>query len=194
MPDYTKCCIYKLCCKDPMIEDCYIGSTTNVIKRRQNHKKSCTNPNDKEYNTYKYQFIREKGEWLNWNLVVIEEFSCENKFQKEKMERYYIEELKPTLNKAVPVKYQTGDVYNKKEYDHMYFKGRYEANKDIMNEKGREYYKNNKNKIKEKVCKPYTCECGRTIRYGDKATHFKTKVHQDYISSSPSSSSSKEEV
>ena len=48
MPDYTKCCIYKLCCKDPMIEDCYIGSTTNVIKRRQNHKKSCTNPNDKE--------------------------------------------------------------------------------------------------------------------------------------------------
>ena len=58
MPDYTKCCIYKMCCKDANIEEIYIGSTTNVIRRRCEHKSKCTNPNDKDYNAYKYQFIR----------------------------------------------------------------------------------------------------------------------------------------
>ena len=72
MPDYNKCCVYKLCCKDPEIEQFYIGSTTNPTKRKCDHKKCCTNANDKEYNTYKYQFIRDHGGWLNWDLVVIE--------------------------------------------------------------------------------------------------------------------------
>ena len=178
MPDYAKCCIYKLCCKDPMIEDFYIGSTTNVIKRRQQHKTRCTNPNGKGHSTYVYSFIREFGGWDNWNLIVIEEFTCDNKFQKEKMERSYVEKLKPTLNKIIPANYQTGHVYDKQEYDQKYSK---------------EYYKNNKNTIKERECKPYVCECGRTIQYGIKARHFRSKVHQDYISSS-SSSSSKEEL
>ena len=221
MPDYAKCCIYKLCCKDPMIEDFYIGSTTNVIKRRQSHKRCCTNPNDKEHNIYKYQFIREHGGWLNWNLVVIEEFSCESKMQKEKIERTYIEKLKPTLNKLIPANYQTGDVYNKQEYSKQYHEANrdkilehqkeyYEANKDKILEQQKEYketnrdkikehkksyYQNNKDNIREKACKPYTCECGRTIQHTEKARHFKSKVHQDYISiSSSSSSSSKEDV
>ena len=39
MPDYSKCCVYKLCCKDPEIEQFYIGSTTNATKRKCDHKK-----------------------------------------------------------------------------------------------------------------------------------------------------------
>ena len=76
MPDYSKCCVYKLCCKDQEIEQFYIGSTTNPTQRKCDHKKCCTKVNDKEYNTYKYQFIRDHGGRNNWDLIVIEEFSC----------------------------------------------------------------------------------------------------------------------
>ena len=50
MPDYSKCCIYKLCCKDATVESIYIGSTTNPTKRKCDHKKCFTKVNDKEYN------------------------------------------------------------------------------------------------------------------------------------------------
>ena len=265
MPDYSKCCVYKLCCKDATVESIYIGSTTNIIKRKHDHKKCCTNPDDKEYDTYKYQFIRDNGGWDNWCLIAIEEFSCSSKLEQLKMERNYIENLKPSLNKTIPARHQTGDVYNKKEYSKGYYnvnkdsinekkkeyiannkekikkqhkehyeankdkirerqkhyfeaniskikerrKEYYEANKDIINEKKKKYYEANKDKIseqhkqyteanKDKInehrYKPFVCECGRTIRYGDKARHCRTKVHQDYISSSSSPSSSNEEA
>ena len=33
--DYSICCIYKLCCNDPLIKDEYYGHTTNKTKRKQ---------------------------------------------------------------------------------------------------------------------------------------------------------------
>ena len=35
--DYSKACIYKICCKDVEIVDVYVGSTTNLIQRRKSH-------------------------------------------------------------------------------------------------------------------------------------------------------------
>ena len=189
MPDYTKCCIYKLCCKDPMIDQFYIGSTTNVIKRRQSHKKSCTNPNDKEYNTYKYQFIREKGEWLNWDLVVIEEFSCDSKMQQHKIERQYIENLKPSLNKTIPARYQTGDIYNVQEYKREHNKEYYEANKHKIRDQNKEYYEANKDKISEQ--KKVYREANKDKIKEQRREYYKNK--KDKLSLSSSSSSSGEE-
>ena len=54
-----------------MIEDIYIGSTTNVVKRRQQHKQRCTNPKCKDYNAHTCQFIRDNGGWDNWSLIAI---------------------------------------------------------------------------------------------------------------------------
>ena len=34
MPDYSKCFIYKLCCRDASIEEIYIGSTCNLTRRK----------------------------------------------------------------------------------------------------------------------------------------------------------------
>ena len=56
--DYTKTIIYKICCKDPLVKDIYVGSTTNFIKRKNNHKTRCFNNNSKDYNMYVYEFIR----------------------------------------------------------------------------------------------------------------------------------------
>ena len=197
MPDYSKCCVYKLCCKDATIESIYIGSTTNITKRKSDHKTRCSNPNDSAYNQYKYEFIRDHGGWQNWDLIVLEQFSCHSKMEQHKIERDYVEKLKPTLNRNIPANYQTGDVYNKKEYDQRYKKERYEVIRDKVIEKQKQYYETNKEQAKayyknnkDKLCKPYTCECGRTIQHTVKARHFRSKVHQDYISSISSSSSS----
>ena len=79
MPDYSKSIIYKLCCKDPSITDIYIGSTTNFIERKCSHKNCCINKNSKKYNMNVYKFIREHGDWDNWDMVQIEIYGVEKK-------------------------------------------------------------------------------------------------------------------
>ena len=79
MPDYSKSIIYKLCCKDPSITDIYIGSTTNFIERKCSHKNCCINKKSKKYNMNVYKFIREHGDWDNWDMVQIEIYGVEKK-------------------------------------------------------------------------------------------------------------------
>ena len=55
--------------------------------------------------------------------------------QKEEKEREWIELLKPTLNKRIPARYQTGDVWSIEEYDKAY----YEQNKDKILEYSKAY-------------------------------------------------------
>ena len=43
MPDYNNTIIYRIVCKDANITDCYVGHTTNMVKRRQQHKHTCNN-------------------------------------------------------------------------------------------------------------------------------------------------------
>ena len=126
MPDYIKSYIYKICCTDASIEEIYVGSTCNFSRRKRDHKSRCHNEACEQYKSYVYQFVRDHGGWANWDMIMIEEFSCDTKMQKERKERGWIETLKPTLNKAIPAHYQTGDVSNRLEYD----KTDYNQNKD----------------------------------------------------------------
>ena len=156
MPDYSKCVIYKLCCKDLNIKDIYVGSTCNFINRKHRHKLCCYNENDtKKYNYKVYKFIRENGGFENWDMILIEEYSCENKQQKLQRERYWLEELKASLNGNVPGR----DI---KEYL-------------------KEYHETNKERISEKLKEKMTCECGSVYRKADKLRHEKSKKHLDYI-------------
>jgi len=113
--DYSKSIIYKIVCNDTSITDCYVGSTTDLKSRKSKHKYRCNNSNDKEHNSYKYQFIRENGCWNNWSVIVVEELKCENKNQLETRQRYWLEELKATLNKKIPTR--TMKEYTKEYYD-----------------------------------------------------------------------------
>ena len=98
MVNYGKSMIYKLVCNDVNISDCYVGSTTNFYRRKQEHKSNCCNVNSKIYNSYKYIFIRANGGFENWSMIIIENYSCENKRELEKKERYFMELLNATLN------------------------------------------------------------------------------------------------
>ena len=113
MVNYNQSIIYKLCCRDPTITDIYIGSTTNMYRRKQEHKKICNNSNYEAFNFYVYQFIRDNGGWSNWDMVEIEQFNATEKSDLHKRERHWIEELKSTLNCSIPTR-------KKKEYAEAY--------------------------------------------------------------------------
>ena len=49
-----------------------------------------------------YSNIREKGDWDNWQMIMVEEFKCDNKLEATKREREYLEKLQANLNGNVP--------------------------------------------------------------------------------------------
>ncbi len=137
--DYSQTIIYKLCCKDPLITDIYIGHTKNFKQRKNTHKTSCCNVNDKKYNQYVYKFIRENGGWENWNMIQIKEHNCKNKREAESTEQYWIEQLGASLNTNKPYALC-------KEDEKIYKKIWYEEKKDYILEKAKQTYEENKDK------------------------------------------------
>ena len=135
--DYSQTIIYKLCCKDTTISDIYIGHTTNFTQRKNQHKTSCCNENDKKYNQYVYQFIRNNGGWDNWSMIQIQEHNLKNKREAESTEHYWIEQLCAKLNTNKP--------YAKcKEEPKIYKENWYEEKKDYILEKAKQNYEDNK--------------------------------------------------
>ena len=118
--DYTKAVIYKIYCLDENIKDCYIGLTTDFIRRKACHKQSSQLKNLKLYN-----FIREYGGWNNWKMEIIYKFENDIDVDKgycEEIEGNFINEHAATLNTAK---------FNRKKYD-------------------KEWYSQNLQRIKEK--------------------------------------------
>lgn len=176
MVNYGKSFVYKLCCKDTSITDEYIGSTTNFSRRKSQHKYNCVNLNE---GLPVYIFINNNGGWNNWSMILIEEFSCENKIQLCQRERYWIEERKPTLNIRPPfITIEEG-----KETTRIYNKKYNIENRDINNLKKKEKYEENKKQILEKLKEKIICECGAEVCKHSVARHQRTKKHQDFMNS-----------
>jgi hypothetical protein len=182
--NYSNNCVYKICCNDINITDCYVGSTTNLIERRRHHKCACNNENNKHYNYNVYKFIRDNGGWGNWTVVLVESYpECKSKEELLKFERYHMEKLEATLNSCVPGRthkqYYKDNAekikqYNKnnsekiKEYQKQYGKN----NSEKIKEYAKEYYQNNIEKIKEQT----ECEfCHSFVRKDNLFRHHKSK-------------------
>lgn len=157
MTKYDNCSIYKLCCKNPEINDFYIGSTKNFRNRKYTHKGSCNNINRQEYSRYMYQFIREHGGWNNWDMIELKKVSCENKRELLLLERQVFEELKPTLNCNTPfTTLEEKRQQKKKLHNRLHY-----------NERKR-----------EKI----TCECGAVVSRTHMARHKnESKKHKKYL-------------
>ena len=148
MPDYSKCVMYKLVCKDKDIKDCYIGSTCNHSRRKSQHKNCCNNEKSKGYNIKVYKFIRDNGGWGNWDFVIIEKYPCNDKVEKGIRERYWIE-LMGTLNTEIPSRTKKEYYEKNKEKNKEHYKEYRDNNKDKAKEYQKEYRDNNKDKRKE---------------------------------------------
>ena len=92
--DYSKAQIYRVVCKNPKITDCFIGSTTNLTHMRSNHHRDSKQEHPK-LNQNLYKFIRENGGWSNFQLILIESYSCSVKEELMMKLREYIENLNP---------------------------------------------------------------------------------------------------
>ena len=162
--DYSKIIIYKIVHKEDYDnENIYIGSTTNFVKRKNNHKNCCNNPNDKKYHLKNYENIRENGGWEMWNMIEIEKFPCADKNESLKREREWIEFYKSKLNKILPTR-------TDKEYGIEY----YQNNKTKMNEYAKQYRQDNKEKLsnyeklrnnKKSKCDKCGCEVVRLDKH-----------------------------
>jgi hypothetical protein len=176
--DFSKTIFYRIVCNDLNITDCYIGHTTNFIKRKQHHKSDCNKETNKNYKFKVYQFIRENGGWDNWSMIMIEQISCENLNEACKLERKFIEEYKATLNIVIPTRtkkeWYIDNIDKSKEW--------YINNIDKKKEYSKEYYNKNIDKMKEQK-KEYLkltiyCDCcKKDIIKNNKARHLKTKNH-----------------
>ena len=136
--DYSKTLIYKIVCNDLNITECYVGHTTNFIKRKNLHKSDCTNNNSKSYNLKIYQFIRANSGWDNFSMLEIEKYPCNDINEATARERHWYEQLNAILNTQIPSR-------TKREYIKEY----YETNKEQILEKAKEYRETNKEQILE---------------------------------------------
>ena len=180
--------VYKIICKDENITDIYVGSSCDFKSRLSCHKSDCYNVKSNNYNSKVYQFIRENGDWDNWNMIKIIDIDCEDKNELKYYEQLYISSLNPKLN--------CRNSYTTEEDRKEYRKEQYQQNKDKIKERNKEYRENNKDKekqrhkehreknkdkLKEKASVKINCECGAIISRGFKSEHIKTKKHLNNI-------------
>ena len=153
LPDFSKCKIYKLVCKDLLIKECYVGHTCNWIHRKSEHKRSIINESRIEYFSNKSIFIRDNGGWNNWDMVLIEEYPCETRLEAHQRERYWMETLKASLNMTVPsrLEKEQKQIYYQQNKEHILqqCKEYVENNKQTRLQYQKEYREKNKDKIKE---------------------------------------------
>ena len=175
--DYSKTIIYKIVCNDLNVKDIYVGSTTDFTKRKNKHK-SCCDTNT----SYKiYQIIRDNGGWKNWTMLEIEKFPCKDGNESRTRERYWYEQLNPTLNTILPIAIEE-DKEKRKEYlekyreEHaeeikQYHANNYIENKEEIDARNKAYKE--KNKEKEKL---------RQAKYREEhAEEIKKKNAEKYI-------------
>jgi len=187
--DYSNTVVYLLHSNDPLIKDKYIGYSKDFPARKSNHKSDCNNVKSPDYNTPVYKFIRENGGFDNWDFEILERANLEDKKEAKTLERYYIETLKPSLNKNL-----TGQTPEERaEYDRVYHRIRRKKMKDDPEYRKKKYEANKKRsedpelKKKDAATKKeqITCICGAIHRRDGKSQHLKTETHKEYLKNNP---------
>lgn len=173
--NYQNAVIYKIVPNDLNNESCYIGSTTNFNKRKSDHKDNLKAENKANYPIYKC--IRENGGWNAWDMILIENYPCNNKNELHARERHFIEELKSNLNKVIPTRtLQEYNIDNKERLNKI-SREYHEKHKDVQNQKNKNNYEKNKVQVRAKMNEVIICECGKNYTYGNRHRHWKSKIH-----------------
>ena len=179
--DCSKTIIYKIVCNDLTVKDCYVGHTTDMTKRKWQHKTACNNEKNKAHNQKIYKIIRENGGWDNWTMLLVEKFPCKDKFEACKREREVYEEMDAIMNTRSP--YRTQEEH--KEYKKLYYQERKEETKqkhkqnqkkyrEEHREELKKYYQEHKKEIAEKNKEKAECEyCSKLLSKCSMSRHHK---------------------
>lgn len=174
--DYSKAVIYKIVCKDPEIKGIYVGATTDLKSRKQQHRRSLTCRNNHNYNYYIYDYIRENGGWDNFDVVKIEDYPCDDYEDLHKREREWLEYLEANLNKVIPGREKAEWYNDNKERILKRKKELYYQKQEEKKRYSKDYYWKNREKIREKQKKGKD-RCPETKK--EKAKDLKDKIECD---------------
>jgi hypothetical protein len=156
MPDYSNGKIYTIRCRtdDTLI---YVGSTIQSLAVRWGgHKITCCKEECKNWLIYKTI----NNNWDDWYIELHSLYPCNSREELGRKEGEIIREI-GTLNMKI----------NGRTYDEWY-----ETYKNTKKEKAKEYYQNNKDKIKEKII----CNCGCVINKSSLNKHLKSQKHTSF--------------
>ena len=203
MEKYQEGKIYKIISNK--LDLVYYGSTTKTLKQRLN-----------DHRGHYKRYLKGKGQYYSSfelmklddaQIILVEDFPCENKKELHQRERFYIES-NTCVNKNIPGRTEkewrekNKEILLEKRREYIKqnseklkkeFKEWANNNKEKIAERQKKYYQDNKvgilqkkednkEEISERMRKKITCECGRVISFGTKAKHNKTKIHQELIS------------
>ena len=188
--DFSGSVIYKIYCKDENIKDFYIGSSKDLYDRMRVHKSMCYNENVSGYSLKIYEFIRENGDWENFNVEIVEYYPCKNEKELKVREQYYIKKYEPTLNCLNAHRTQEEIKERKKETSKIWNESEKGKQSRINSSKKKtEKLMNNPEKYHQILQKkrewgkqPKFCEiCNRTLTNDSWNKHTKSKIHLENV-------------
>jgi len=100
--DYSNTIIYKITCKDPSIQDVYVGHTVNFVQRKKAHRLCCMNGNSHGHNCKVYKVIRNNGGWNNWSMDIVAFYKCKDLNEARQKEQEHFVALNATMNSIEP--------------------------------------------------------------------------------------------
>lgn len=90
---------YRIYCKNPDVDDSYIGSTNNLKQRVREHQSRCMNLADPAYSRPLYTAIRANGGLNNWEFEEIECVECATRDEMRHIEEDFVYIHGANLNK-----------------------------------------------------------------------------------------------
>ena len=129
--------IYLLSCKNPLIRDLYVGSTSNLINRSNVHANDALTKNSRLY-----RCIRDTGGFSNWACTPIETI-IGTKLEARIIERHHCEAFHANLNTYKSYRSAAeARVYNQTHALQYYYE-----NKPAISVQKRQYYLNNQDRL-----------------------------------------------
>lgn len=162
---YRRGKIYKLCSRQT--DKVYIGSTyeRDVRNRLAKH-----NRNYKAYKAGKYHYVSsfDMLEYNDCDIILLESYPCNSKQELHARERHWIEKTPNYINMKIPNR-------SKKES--------YQANKQQILSKCKEYREKHKEVIQARCSEKFRCECGGVYTRHHRPAHFRSKMHINFMES-----------
>ena len=177
---YSKGKIYRLVCNTTGNQ--YIGSTVQSLSQRLGNHKAL-------YKRFIEGKITKKSTSFsilsenNFEMILIEEFACENKNQLERRERHFIETME-CVNKNKPAQTREELLEYQRQYAKDHQEERAKSQRDYYQkhkEEYIEYHQQYRKDHKEESTTLTRCECGGQYQHKHKSEHFKSIKHTSYL-------------
>jgi len=161
--------IYIIVCHDGRAKSTYVSKTKNFEQEKEMHEEACTTQDCRLS-----RYIKKWDGWDNFSMLLACKRDCDDAVAVE-IEQYFINDFKSTLQKIN----KTKETIQQKYYD---------THRQLISDRGKQYSINHREACRvnskryrevhsQQLNTKYTCECGVTIKFGNKGPHDKSKHH-----------------